>query len=61
MYCINPREVKYDPRTIKEAALIFHAAGEDWTMPEEGWDNTNFGASVGPAPSGSTKRRASSV
>ena len=43
MYCINPREVKYDPRTIKEAALIFHAAGEDWTMPEEGWDNTNFG------------------
>jgi Fe-S oxidoreductase/CheY-like chemotaxis protein len=43
MYCINPREVKYDPRTIKEAALIFHTAGEDWTMPDEGWDNTNFG------------------
>ena len=43
MYCINPREVKYDPRTIKEAALIFWAAGEDWTMPSEGWDNTNFG------------------
>ncbi len=43
MYCINPREVKYDPRTIKEAALIFWAAGEDWTMPDEGWDNTNFG------------------
>jgi len=43
MYCINPREVKYDPRTIKEAALIFYAAGEDWTMPSEGWDNTNFG------------------
>jgi len=43
MYCINPREVKYDPRTIKEAALIFWAAGEDWTMPEDGWDNTNFG------------------
>ena len=43
MYAINPREVKYDPRTIKEAALIFWAAGEDWTMPTEGWDNTNFG------------------
>jgi Fe-S oxidoreductase/CheY-like chemotaxis protein len=43
MYAINPREVKYDPRTIKEAALIFWAAGEDWTMPSEGWDNTNFG------------------
>ena len=43
MYCINPREVKYDPRTIKEAALIFWAAGENWTMPSQGWDNTNFG------------------
>ena len=43
LYAINPREVKYDPRTIKEAALIFWAAGEDWTMPTEGWDNTNFG------------------
>ena len=43
MYCINPREVKYDPRTIKEAALIFWAAGESWTMPSQGWDNTNFG------------------
>jgi len=43
MYAINPREVKYDPRTIKEAALIFYLAGEDWTMPSEGWDNTNFG------------------
>ncbi len=42
-YAINPREVKYDPRTIKEAALIFWAAGEDWTMTDEGWDNTNFG------------------
>jgi Fe-S oxidoreductase/ActR/RegA family two-component response regulator len=43
MYAINPREVKYDPRTIKAAALIFYAAGEDWTMPSEGWDQTNFG------------------
>jgi Fe-S oxidoreductase/CheY-like chemotaxis protein len=43
MYTINPREAKYDPRTIKAAALIFYAAGEDWTMPSEGWDQTNFG------------------
>jgi len=42
-YSINPREVKYDPRTIKKAALIFYAAGEDWTMCSEGWDQTNFG------------------
>ncbi len=43
VYSINPREVKYDPRTIADAAKIFYAAGEDWTMPSEGWDMTNFG------------------
>ncbi len=43
VYTINPREVKYDPRTIADAAKIFHLAGESWTMPSEGWDMTNFG------------------
>ncbi|MCP4725753.1 MAG: response regulator, partial [bacterium] len=43
VYSINPREVKYDPRTISDAAKIFYAAGENWTMPSEGWDMTNFG------------------
>ncbi|HEX05672.1 MAG TPA: (Fe-S)-binding protein, partial [Bacteroidetes bacterium] len=43
VYSINPREVKYDPRTISDAAKIFHLAGENWTMPSEGWDMTNFG------------------
>jgi Fe-S oxidoreductase/CheY-like chemotaxis protein len=43
VYSINPREVKYDPRTISDAALIFHMAGENWTMPSECWDMTNFG------------------
>ena len=43
VYTINPREAKYDPRTIAEAAAIFHFAGENWTMPSEGWDMTNFG------------------
>ena len=43
VYSINPREAKYDPRTIAEAAAIFHFAGENWTMPSEGWDMTNFG------------------
>ena len=57
MYCINPREVKYDPRTIKEAALIFWAAGEDWTMPEEGWDNTNFGLFSGDDGLGGTSAK----
>jgi Fe-S oxidoreductase len=43
VYTINPREVKYDPRTIANAAKIFHVAGANWTMPSEGWDMTNFG------------------
>ncbi|MBT3233165.1 MAG: response regulator [Calditrichaeota bacterium] len=43
VYSINPREAKYDPRTIADAAKIFHFAGENWTMPSEGWDMTNFG------------------
>ena len=43
MYTINPREAKYDPRTIAKAAKIFWAAGESWMMPSEGWDQTNFG------------------
>ncbi|MGA2989870.1 MAG: response regulator [Candidatus Korobacteraceae bacterium] len=43
MYTINPREAKYDPRTIAEAAAIFHFADENWTMTTEGWDMTNFG------------------
>jgi len=43
VYSINPREVKYDPRTIADAAKIFYFAGENWTMPSEGWDMTNFG------------------
>ncbi|MHC4660929.1 MAG: (Fe-S)-binding protein [Planctomycetota bacterium] len=43
VYSINPREVKYDPRSIANAAKIFHFAKENWTMPSECWDMTNFG------------------
>ena len=43
MYTINPREVKYDPRSIGYAGKIFYAAGESFTMPSWGWDMTNFG------------------
>ena len=43
MYTINPREIKFDPRSIAQAAKIFHLAGEKWTMPSWGWDQTNFG------------------
>jgi Fe-S oxidoreductase len=54
LYVINPREAKYDPRTIKEAALIFHLAGENWTMSSEGWDQTNFGLFSGDDQLGGT-------
>lgn len=47
MYVINPREVKYAPMTLLAAAKIMYAAGENWTMPSEGWDNTNFGLFAG--------------
>ncbi|MHC4129872.1 MAG: (Fe-S)-binding protein, partial [Planctomycetota bacterium] len=58
VYSINPREVKYDPRTIADAAKIFHAAGEKWTMASEGWDMTNFGLFSGDdALGGSVARR----
>lgn len=58
LYTINPREIKYDPRTIANAAKIFHVAGEDWTMPSEGWDMTNFGLFSGDdALGGAVARR----
>jgi Fe-S oxidoreductase/CheY-like chemotaxis protein len=43
VFVVNPREIKYAPLSLLAAAKIFHAAGEDWTMPSVGWDNTNFG------------------
>lgn len=43
LYVINPREVKFDPRSLSDAARVFHAAGEKWTLPKWGWDMTNFG------------------
>jgi len=54
VYTINPREVKYDPRTISDAGKIFHVAGENWTMPSEGWDMTNFGLFSGDDDLGGT-------
>jgi Fe-S oxidoreductase len=43
LYTINPREIKFDPRSIAQAAKIFTLAGESWTLPSRGWDQTNFG------------------
>jgi Fe-S oxidoreductase/CheY-like chemotaxis protein len=57
VYSINPREAKYDPRTIADAAKIFYLAEEDWTMPSEGWDMTNFGLFSGDDDLGGTVAR----
>ncbi len=43
LYTINPREIKFDPRSIANAARVFEAAGVSWTLPSAGWDQTNFG------------------
>ena len=43
VYVVNPREIKYAPMSLLAAAKIFYVAGESWTMPSKGWDNTNFG------------------
>ncbi len=42
MYTINPREPVYYPMDISNAAIIFAAAGENWTIPSFGWDCTNL-------------------
>ncbi len=43
LYVINPREIKFDPRPLAQAAKLFHRAGETWTLTSQGWDMTNFG------------------
>ncbi len=43
LYVINPREIKFDPRSLSHAARIFSQTGETWTLSREGWDQTNFG------------------
>lgn len=42
MYTINPREPVYYPQDISNAAIIFAAAEESWTIPSFGWDCTNL-------------------
>ena len=42
MYTMNPREPVYYPQDISNAAIIFAAAKESWTIPTFGWDCTNL-------------------
>ena len=63
LYALNPREVKFFPLSISAAGLIFHQAGEDWTMTSTDFDITNYGYFAGEeesaaAISGALARRA---
>jgi len=43
LYTVNAREPKFYPQDIQEAAIIFNAVGESWTVPSvDGWDDTNL-------------------
>jgi Fe-S oxidoreductase len=40
MYTCNAREPKHYPEDLAEAAILFHLAGENWTVPSRGWEQT---------------------
>jgi Fe-S oxidoreductase len=47
MYTCNAREPKHYPEDIAEAAILFHIAGENWTVPSEGWEQTSLAMFAG--------------
>jgi Fe-S oxidoreductase len=47
MYTVNAREVKHYPEDLAEAAILFHAAGENWTVPSKGWEQTSLAMFAG--------------
>ncbi len=50
MYTLNAREPKHYPQDIAEAAVLFHLAGENWTVPSEGWESTSLTMFAGDWP-----------
>ncbi len=42
LYTCNAREPKHYPEDIAEAAILFHLAGENWTVSSEGWEQTSL-------------------
>jgi Fe-S oxidoreductase len=44
---VNAREVKHYPEDLAEAAILFHLAGENWTVPSEGWEETSLAMFAG--------------
>jgi Fe-S oxidoreductase len=47
IYTVNAREVKHYPEDLAEAAVLFHLAGENWTVPSEGWEETSIAMFAG--------------
>lgn len=47
IYTLNAREVKHYPEDIAEAAVLFHLAGENWTVPSVGWEETSLAMFAG--------------
>ncbi len=47
MYTVNAREPKHYPDDVAQAAILFHLAGENWTVPSEGWEETSLAMFAG--------------
>lgn len=47
IYTLNAREPKIYPLDVAEAAILFHIAGENWTVPSVGWEETSLAMFAG--------------
>ncbi|MBF0101547.1 MAG: (Fe-S)-binding protein [Desulfobacterales bacterium] len=47
LYTVNAREVKHYPEDLAEAAILFHIAGENWTVTSKGWEQTSLAMFAG--------------
>jgi len=47
IYTVNAREPKIYPEDLGDAAILFHVAGENWTVPSVGWEETSLAMFAG--------------
>jgi len=47
MYTVNAREPKHYPEDLAQAAILFRVAGENCTVPSEGWEDTSLAMFAG--------------
>ncbi len=47
LYTVNAREVKHYPEDLAEAGILFHLAGENWTITSSGWEQTSLAMFAG--------------